>query len=215
MMEAVRTSETSVDNQFTRQYIPEDNSELIRDDGGSTHLWNVGRQSIYTAVYPRRQFWTHPWWWRQYAPLKRRSTINLHGSVSQKTILNSSLMMEAVRTSETSVDNQFTRQYIPEDNSEHELTCSLAVRPFLSNRYFWKTRWVDDDGVRLRLWTARISGPIVRPPGDTWAWRTIVEWCQQRKTDSSTRALRQSYQQNILVASRRNGSNEWEFGSEK
>jgi hypothetical protein len=30
-----------------------------------------------------------------------------------------SMMMEAVRTSETSVDNHFTRQYIPEDNSEH------------------------------------------------------------------------------------------------
>jgi hypothetical protein len=30
----------------------------------------------------------------------------------------STLMMEAVRTSETSVDNHFTRQYIPEDNSE-------------------------------------------------------------------------------------------------
>jgi hypothetical protein len=28
-------------------------------------------------------------------------------------------MMEAVRTSETSVDNRFTRQYIPEENSEH------------------------------------------------------------------------------------------------
>jgi hypothetical protein len=28
MMDAVRTSETSVDNYFTRQYIPEDNSEL-------------------------------------------------------------------------------------------------------------------------------------------------------------------------------------------
>jgi hypothetical protein len=28
-------------------------------------------------------------------------------------------MIEAVRTSETSVDNYFTRQYIPEDNSEH------------------------------------------------------------------------------------------------
>jgi hypothetical protein len=27
-------------------------------------------------------------WWRQYAPLKRRSTIILHGSISQKTILN-------------------------------------------------------------------------------------------------------------------------------
>jgi hypothetical protein len=30
--------------------------------------------------------------------------------------------MEAVRTSETSVDNHFTWQYIPEDNSEHH-TC--------------------------------------------------------------------------------------------
>jgi hypothetical protein len=29
-------------------------------------------------------------------------------------------MMEAVRTSETSVDNNFTRQYKPEDNSEHD-----------------------------------------------------------------------------------------------
>jgi hypothetical protein len=28
MMEAARTSETSVDNYFTRQHIPEDNSEL-------------------------------------------------------------------------------------------------------------------------------------------------------------------------------------------
>jgi hypothetical protein len=28
-------------------------------------------------------------------------------------------MMEAVRTSETSVNNHFTRQYNPEDSSEH------------------------------------------------------------------------------------------------
>jgi hypothetical protein len=28
MMEAARTSETSVDNYFTRQYIPENNSEI-------------------------------------------------------------------------------------------------------------------------------------------------------------------------------------------
>jgi hypothetical protein len=34
-------------------------ASIIRDDdGGSTHLWNVGRQSFYTAVYPRRQLWT-------------------------------------------------------------------------------------------------------------------------------------------------------------
>jgi hypothetical protein len=29
-------------------------------------------------------------------------------------------MMEAARTSETSVDNHFTRQYNPEDSSEHQ-----------------------------------------------------------------------------------------------
>jgi hypothetical protein len=44
-------------------------------------------------------------------------------SFSKQNFLNffhqGSLMMEAVRTSETSVDNYFTRQYIPEDNSEH------------------------------------------------------------------------------------------------
>jgi hypothetical protein len=37
---------------------------FIPDDGGSTQLWNVGRQSFYTAVHPRRQFWTSyspPW----------------------------------------------------------------------------------------------------------------------------------------------------------
>jgi len=34
-------------------------------------------------------------------------------------ILYISLMMEAVRTSETSVDNHFTRQYNPEDSCEH------------------------------------------------------------------------------------------------
>jgi hypothetical protein len=34
-------------------------------------------------------------------------------------------MMEVVCTSETSVDNNFTRQYIPEDNSEHQRHVSL------------------------------------------------------------------------------------------
>jgi hypothetical protein len=36
-------------------------------------------------------------------------------------------MMEAVRTSETSVDNHFTRQYNPEDSSEH---CTLFFKTF-------------------------------------------------------------------------------------
>jgi hypothetical protein len=42
-------------------------------------------------IYGTRRFitmFTNPWWWRQYAPLKRRSTIIWHGSISQKTILN-------------------------------------------------------------------------------------------------------------------------------
>jgi hypothetical protein len=35
-----------------------------------------------------------------------------------KMVVESTLMMEAVRTSETSVDDHFTRQYNPEDSSE-------------------------------------------------------------------------------------------------
>jgi hypothetical protein len=34
MMEAAHTSETSVDNYFTRQYIPEDKSELNYSNSG-------------------------------------------------------------------------------------------------------------------------------------------------------------------------------------
>jgi hypothetical protein len=42
----------------------------------------------------------------------------MHFSLKKGRKSEISLMMEAVRTSETSVDNHFTRQYIPEDNSE-------------------------------------------------------------------------------------------------
>jgi hypothetical protein len=35
------------------------------------------------------------------------------------------MMMEAVRASKISVDSYFTRQYIPEDNSEHQLKDSF------------------------------------------------------------------------------------------
>jgi hypothetical protein len=55
--------------------------------------------------------------------------------------------MEAVRTSETSVDNHFTRQYIPEDNSEHSTNCLEEIAESLNNKIllpllvqglFWK-----------------------------------------------------------------------------
>jgi hypothetical protein len=112
MMEAARTSETSVDNYFTRYTSQKTNLNFIfaavrtwnlthrPDDGGSTYLWNVGRQLFYTAVHPRRQIWTlySPPWGLEISLI--------------------ALMMEAVRTSETSVDNYFTRQYIPEEKSE-------------------------------------------------------------------------------------------------
>jgi hypothetical protein len=42
--------------------------------------------------------------------------------------------MEAVRTSETPVDNHFTRQYNPEDSSEHKaykLTLNFGKRSFV------------------------------------------------------------------------------------
>jgi hypothetical protein len=45
-------------------------------------------------------------------------------------------MMEAVRTSETSVDNHFTRQYNPEDNSEHPSSVlTFIVRAFKYSVY--------------------------------------------------------------------------------
>jgi hypothetical protein len=47
--------------------------------------------------------------------------------------VRSSLMMEAVRTSETSVDNHFTRQYIPEDNSEHHTRCRENLKSHNGN----------------------------------------------------------------------------------
>jgi hypothetical protein len=52
-------------------------------------------------------------------------------------------MMEAARTSETSVDNYFTRQYIPEYNSEEHISrltkdCRFHRR-VLSNIYILRT----------------------------------------------------------------------------
>jgi hypothetical protein len=37
MMEAVRASETLVDNHFTQQCIPEDNSEYLNDE----YMWQI------------------------------------------------------------------------------------------------------------------------------------------------------------------------------
>jgi hypothetical protein len=53
MMEAARTSETSVDNYFTRQYIPEDKSELHtrRRENLKSHK-TIYRLTVCILCYP-------------------------------------------------------------------------------------------------------------------------------------------------------------------
>jgi len=59
---------------------------------------------------------------------------------------SSSLMMEAVRASETSVDNHFTRQYNPEDSSELDTVC--WYNSFHPTRH---RRWRDQDSIMYTL----------------------------------------------------------------
>jgi hypothetical protein len=67
--------------------------------------------------------------------------------------------MESVRTSETSVDNNFTRQYIPEDNSERHLPWLLALR----------------EDHRLRIFENMVLRRVFRPKGDevTGEWKRV------------------------------------------
>jgi hypothetical protein len=48
--------------------------------------------------------------------------------------------MEAARTSETSVDNYFTRQYIPEDNSEFHIRRRESLKSHLTMLIFVRFR---------------------------------------------------------------------------
>jgi hypothetical protein len=72
MMEAAHKSETSVDNYFTRQYIPEDNSELH----------TRSRENLKSHILPL----TSALKWRQYVPLDCwYSPTSKHGVTNQKT----------------------------------------------------------------------------------------------------------------------------------
>jgi hypothetical protein len=57
-------------------------------------------------------------WWTEYLARIGEMINEVQNCLLGCSTTSSSRMMEAVRTSETSVDNYFTRQYIPEDNSE-------------------------------------------------------------------------------------------------
>jgi hypothetical protein len=59
------------------------------------------------------------------------------------------LMMEAVRTSETSVDNHFTRQYIPEDNSEHHTRRRENLKSPIYTKC-WLVGWLGGDNLLFR-----------------------------------------------------------------
>jgi hypothetical protein len=58
MMEAARTSETSVNNYFTRQYIPEDKSErllltyILSDTQNSSSCINIAYVFIFKTTKP-------------------------------------------------------------------------------------------------------------------------------------------------------------------
>jgi hypothetical protein len=60
-------------------------------------------------------------------------------------------MMEAVRTSETSINNHFTRQYNPEDSSEHQQE--------LHNLYFSKNiSIIVNKSRRMKVANGRVGG---------------------------------------------------------
>jgi hypothetical protein len=56
-----------------------------------------------------------------------------------------SLMMGVVRTSETSVDNHFTRQYNPEDSSEHHNRRRENLKPHNWLMLFEEINTVDSE----------------------------------------------------------------------
>jgi hypothetical protein len=60
-MEAARTSETSVENYFTRQYIPEDNSEL-RTIALFTYKHLMGYRKCFAFILKtKRKFLRREW----------------------------------------------------------------------------------------------------------------------------------------------------------
>jgi hypothetical protein len=98
----------------------------------------------------------NPWWWRQYAPLKRQGFIpDDGGSTHLWNVRDESLMMEAVRTSQTSGMNPWWwRQYAP-----------------LKRQGF-----IPDDGGSTHLWNVGRQSfyTAVYPRRQLWTWKKHV-----------------------------------------
>jgi hypothetical protein len=71
-------------------------------------------------------------------------------------------MMVAVRTSETSVDNYFTRHYIPEDNSGHHTSRRENLKSDMKEEYPKKSSLAASSIVRqdFDIWNTGFSGSI-------------------------------------------------------
>jgi hypothetical protein len=88
-------------------------------------------------------------------------------------------MMEAVCTPETSVENHFTRQYIPEDNSEHHtrrrenLKSHNDSTSFLYGCETWSVTLREEHS--LRAFENRVLSRIFGPKWDevTGKWRKL------------------------------------------
>jgi hypothetical protein len=89
------------------------------------------------------------WWWRQYASLKRRSTIILHGSTSQKTILN--IILAAVRTWNLTCKSYFLTIFIKLSECLSRGVCEGRRTDTESGRYdaVWNNKLLNSNPVPL------------------------------------------------------------------
>jgi hypothetical protein len=51
------------------------------------------KMRAFSDIAPRSD---KPWWWRQYAPLKRQSTLRLHDAIYQKALIFVSMIFKLI-----------------------------------------------------------------------------------------------------------------------
>jgi hypothetical protein len=96
-------------------------------------------------------------------------------------------MMEAVRTSETSVDNHFTRQYNPEDSSEHQIW-RLLIDPVPMLHEDNSLTWKEPDHMKEQIMYIACSNCITSP-NIMQICMSIYESCQHIYCEISASCL--------------------------
>jgi hypothetical protein len=132
----------------------------------------------------RAVFWvislTHPWWWRQYAPLKRRSTIILHGSITQKTALNILLWKRS---------SNVTSSGIGRWNILRNVRFQVFTAANMKMKAFWYTQPCSLVGVDRRFRSAYCVMIIA------WWWRQYAPFKRLSTTTSLHGAI---YQKSVV-----------------